>query len=355
MGFIPEWAPNIHPMLIHFPIVFLITAVLLDALNIVFRKNSWLHSAALFFYAVGIVSLVGVYFSGQQAADSVKVADSVYPAISDHANWALRSVWFWIALVAIRFALLFREYDRKTLVLSGLVLVGIVGNWFIFRTADQGAALVYKLGVGVKAVQIEETASQTTELQPAREAENLVRLPDGTIKWEIREDALWILKKMLRWNGAEGHQVITSIRKDEKNRPVLSFVLRDNPTHFLFPEKFQSLSLESVVNLKGFQGSLYLTHHFLDSLNYDFLRVENGKMSLGRLVQGKVKILGAKPVDLNGWTTLKVVGTKGHFRGYLNGELVVHGHGKDYPAGAVGMILNGRGEVLLKSMVVKPL
>ncbi len=354
MGFIPDWAPNIHPMLIHFPIVFLLTAVLLDALNFVFRRRNWLHSAALFFYAAGVVSVIGVYLSGRQAADSVTVADSVYPAISDHANWALRSLWFWSVLVVLRFALLFRRIDRKPFVLALLVLVGIVGNWFIFRTADQGAALVYKYGVGVKTTGTVEPRT-TQELSPASRSNNLVQLEDGTIEWEVREDALWILKKMLRWNDGEMHKVITSIRKDRQNNPVLSFILQNNSTQFLFPEKFASISLEAVVDAKGFQGGLFLVHHFLDSLNYDFLRVEQGKMSLGRLVQGRVKILSSKPVDLNGWTTLKVVGTKGHFRGYLNGELVVHGHGKDYPPGEAGLLLQGRGEVLLKKVVVKPL
>ena len=36
MQFVPEWAPNIHPIIIHFPIVLLIIAVLFDLAGLVF-------------------------------------------------------------------------------------------------------------------------------------------------------------------------------------------------------------------------------------------------------------------------------------------------------------------------------
>ena len=41
MQLIPEWAPNIHPLIIHFPIALLLFAVFTDTLSVWFQKD-WL-------------------------------------------------------------------------------------------------------------------------------------------------------------------------------------------------------------------------------------------------------------------------------------------------------------------------
>lgn len=354
MNFLPDWAPNIHPMLIHFPIVLLLTALLFDALFIFFRKRDWLHSGAILLYAVGLISLIVVYLSGRQAADTVMVDDSLYPAISEHANWALRTVWFWSILVALRFGALLRQIDRKLPVAVVFLLAAIAGNYLVFETAEHGAKLVYKSGVGVKMAETVE--SQTApEQELSRETNTLLRLADGSIEWNVEENALWILKKMHFWDAVDQKKGVTTLRQDEQKGPVLSFNLRGSQTRFVFPDKFENVSLEAVVNLTGFQGRVFLLHHFRDTLNYDFLLVENGKISLGRRIQGKITIMDTKPASLRGWRILKVVGAKGHFRGYVNNQLIVHGHGKDLQAGETGLLLKGTGEVLLKKITVKPL
>ena len=57
-SFLPEWAPNIHPMLVHFPIVLFIIAVFLDLVNLLWKKE-WLHSSALaMFIMAALASMV---------------------------------------------------------------------------------------------------------------------------------------------------------------------------------------------------------------------------------------------------------------------------------------------------------
>ena len=354
MNFLPNWAQNIHPMLIHFPIVLMLLALLFDALNLLFRRTDRFRTTTLVLYALGFVAVIIAYFSGRQAADSVAVADSLFPAISEHADWALRTVWFWGILVLLRFGSLFRQLDRKTPVAIIFLFIATLGNYLMYETAEHGAQLVYKSGVGVKAVQTVE--SETVQPpEPSGETNELIRQDDGTVEWDIRENALWTLKKMLRWDVADQQKVSTGIRKDEQNGPILAFNLQDSQTRFVFPDKFESVALEAVVNLTGFKGAVFLIHHFRDTLNYDFLLAENGKVSLGRRIQGKITIMDTKPASLRGWRILKVVGTKGHFRGYVNNQLIVHGHGKDLPAGVTGLLLKGTGEVLLKKIIVKPL
>lgn len=351
---LPVWAPNIHPMLIHFPIVLLMVAVLFELLTLIWSGKKWFHSSALIFYGIGTVALIVVYFSGRQAADSVQVADSVYSAISEHANLALRSIWFWIAFVVVRFMLLFRQFDRKSWVLLSLFIVGIIGNYFVYKTAEHGAELVYKYAVGVKLSHVDKPKSFPASVD-SLEQDNLTRWEDGSIQWEMREDAVWILKKMLSWDSGNIHRVLTTVSRDDKNEPALSFNLQNSQTWFTFPEKFDNVSVEVSLNPDQFKGQVFITHHFADTLNFDFLLIENSTMSLGRLEGGKRKVLDTKPIHLKGWNTLKVVVTKGHFRGYLNDKLIVHGHGKDLPPGQVGVFFNGTGELFFKKIVVKPL
>lgn len=354
MNIVPSWAPNIHPMLVHFPIVILLLAVFFDILSVLFRSKSSLRTVALFFYGIGILILWGVYFSGREAVESLKVADSVYPAISDHANWAGRTAWFWSALVVLRFFFLFRKWDRTVIVAILVILLGIVGNGLVFKTAEYGAALVYRLGVGVQTTSGSSASTQSTS--PAeKKSSNLFQKSNGTVEWKIGEDAPAILKNYWRQFAGDPSRVQIELQKDEGSNPLLSFSLNQSHVGFLYPQKFSNIAFTAVLNKDAFQGSLFLVHHFQDSLNYDFLQLKNGKMKLGRLVQGKMKVMDVETVPAQNWITVKIVGSKGHYRGYLNGEMKVHGHGKDLPPGKLGWIWEGTGKVSLKKIVINPL
>ena len=52
------------------------------------------------------------------------------------------------------------------------------------------------------------------------------------------------------------------------------------------------------------------------------------------------------------WATLTVSSAGEHYKGLLNEELVNHGHGETRAAGQVGVMLNGKGKVMLKMMEV---
>ena len=46
MSLIPSWAPNLHPLVIHFPLVLLITAAAIDLMDTLFERPAWLGAAA---------------------------------------------------------------------------------------------------------------------------------------------------------------------------------------------------------------------------------------------------------------------------------------------------------------------
>ena len=60
-----------------------------------------------------------------------------------------------------------------------------------------------------------------------------------------------------------------------------------------------------------------------------------------------------KPLEDTGWLTLRVFGGDGHFRGYVNGELMTHGHADDLAAGPFGLRVDGTGTVLIERIQVQ--
>lgn len=93
--------------------------------------------------------------------------------------------------------------------------------------------------------------------------------------------------------------------------------------------------------------SLSLVHHVQDAVNYDFVSLNsNGTITQGRINNGENTVFEEGRFENEGLMFARVVGNVTHFRGYVNREMKVHGHG-DAPA---GLRINGEGTILLSSM-----
>ena len=90
---IPNWAPNIHPMLVHFPIVLLVAAVGTDLLALMLEKQTWLRPMATSLYVTGAVAAGVAYATGLQAAAEVFVPGMAHPIIADHRAWPALGRW----------------------------------------------------------------------------------------------------------------------------------------------------------------------------------------------------------------------------------------------------------------------
>lgn len=144
---IPTWAPNIHPMLVHFPIVLLVAAVGTDLLALFLKRQTWLRPMATSLYVTGAVAAGVAYATGLRAAAEVFVPGMAHPIVAEHRTWALAATVGAGAMAATRLAL--QRTSRKTHVHIGLVLAGLVLLLLVQQTAERGARLVYEQGVGV--------------------------------------------------------------------------------------------------------------------------------------------------------------------------------------------------------------
>jgi uncharacterized membrane protein len=148
MWLIPDWAPNLHPLIIHFPIVLIITAAAIELVDVVFARPAWLDTAT-FLYAAGAVATVAAYFTGVQAGSTVFIPGMAHPIVDDHRAWALYTAWYFgivvTARVGARFAGLPRARSQRVLLLA-TSLIGVV---LLQQTAERGARLVFEHGVGI--------------------------------------------------------------------------------------------------------------------------------------------------------------------------------------------------------------
>jgi uncharacterized membrane protein len=149
MSVVPSWAPNLHPLVIHFPIGLLVAAVAVDVVDAVFKRPAWLGAAATSLYVVGAATTILAYFTGVQAGSTVFVPGMAHPLVDDHGRWAVVTVWFFAAVAVLRVAVWKVGFPRRRLHRVLLLITGLTGILLLQQTAERGARLVYEHGVGV--------------------------------------------------------------------------------------------------------------------------------------------------------------------------------------------------------------
>lgn len=146
---LPEWAPNIHPMIIHFPIVLWLVAVLADLVWL-FQTKSWLRNMTITLYVLGSIGALAAYLSGDQAMDIVSVPMQGEVTAGNHSDWGHYTLYFFSAYAIIRLFLFWKQWDKKKWLAVVLFVLGALGMGMVAKTADLGGKLVYKYGVGIK-------------------------------------------------------------------------------------------------------------------------------------------------------------------------------------------------------------
>lgn len=147
MQLAPEWVPNLHPLVVHFPIALLSLAVVVSMIELFYRPE-WINRSRLWLYILGSLSLVVTLLSGRAAADSVSPPFSAEMTLSNHSDSAYTVLWYFLAFTLIQLALpRFVKVD-KTWIRLVCFLIACFGLSLLITTGELGAKLVYKYGVG---------------------------------------------------------------------------------------------------------------------------------------------------------------------------------------------------------------
>jgi uncharacterized membrane protein len=145
---IPSWAPNAHPLLVHFPIVLIMLAALVDLVNLGVGSESF-GRAGVGLYVLASLSAVGTFFTGWSAAASVFLPGMAHALVNQHRAWGLTTTAAFVVFAFVRVGIGVlrnpRTLGHRILVVTlSLILVVLVQ-----QTAERGARLVYEQGVGV--------------------------------------------------------------------------------------------------------------------------------------------------------------------------------------------------------------
>ena len=339
MELVPEWAPNIHPMIVHSPIAFIVGAIGADLLSLVLRRWGWLRPATVALYAVGGASAVFTYFTGTWAANAVSVPVAAEAVLSEHANLAWWTMWFFGVYALVRLGTHLWSKTRGQVAVQGLLFVlALGGSYLLYETGDHGAKMVYKYGVG--AGQVDTTRSVA---EPG--------LTVGASGWQWQPQSARAWTRRMRW--LEGSADTLRARLDTLDSGGVALAVTPQaPATFVVPDTLGAVWVTAEVNLDQFEGGVALLHHVQGPRSYDYLTVEGSTLRQGRRTDGSRSPFATGTAETGGWRTIRVVGDGTHVRGYVDGEMVVHGHGDAAAPGPVGLRLEGTGTVALRRLSV---
>ncbi len=340
--------PNLHPALVHFPIVILLLASLVDIASLIFPKRAWLRKSSLLLWVLGAMAVGVTFWSGRQAAETVQIVAQAEVPLTHHENSALKTLWFFGIYSGIRILFQFLAYRRWIHLL--IILLALPGQALLFQTADLGGGLVYKYGVGVHKAE-EKLAKPAPET-----AEGGKPVIEGNrISWVFTPGSEKHLSSFLKLQSGNisGVQASTE-QRDSKTFLVLTTSV-SKPFVFVFEPVLHDTQIEAEVDLSGFAGKFGLIHHFKQQ-GYDSFLIDKQTAVLGRkTTEGEKKFSQKKMPSISSPLVLKAVGAGTHFRGYVNGKLLVHGHGEAAAPGKTGIILEGTGKVAIASLTVTPI
>jgi uncharacterized membrane protein len=151
MNLVPEWAPNIHPLLVHFPIAWWIGAVLVDLIALMLPRAAWAATTASVLYPAGAVSAAAAFLTGRQAAATVHMSGMAHPLVMEHWNWALGTTAGFALVAVLRVWLQIARPQSARWGRTALAVAALVALAGLVETGQRGARLVFEQGVGVAA------------------------------------------------------------------------------------------------------------------------------------------------------------------------------------------------------------
>lgn len=142
-----EGFPNIHPMIVHFPIVLLLLALVAQIATLVVKSNlKALNTVTLFFLITGTIgSLIAVQTAPHISGDANTEAFEIF---EEHRRFALFTFWTALGVSALHFIFIKWYYRKWNNLIITLLLIILAS--FVFITGHNGAKLVYIHSIGPK-------------------------------------------------------------------------------------------------------------------------------------------------------------------------------------------------------------
>ncbi|TLU97336.1 DUF2231 domain-containing protein [Dyadobacter luticola] len=144
--------PTLHPLVVHFPIVLLIVAALLQWVGLFFYKKEITTVA----WALLLLGFIGAYASSTWFhAHTAQLAPAIQAILEEHEKYASYTQWLsGIALLVQSVNIFFLK--RNLWVNVSMAIVMSAAAFFVAYTGHHGAELVHKHGIGAKGYLLEQ-------------------------------------------------------------------------------------------------------------------------------------------------------------------------------------------------------
>lgn len=179
----PEIIPNLHPLLVHFPIALVSVSAFFHVATLALRGNpACARHCVVLAHAtlwLGALAALPTAFIGWQAFNSVNHDEAGHVAMLAHRAWALSTLAVLTVLAG------WDVWRSKMDAIPAKWFAGaVVGAWgLIAVTAWHGGELVYRYGLGVMSLPVAETGhAQGHEhgaMSPGEENTHTNAMPEG--------------------------------------------------------------------------------------------------------------------------------------------------------------------------------
>lgn len=133
---------NLHPMVVHFPIVLLLLALVFEVVFLINKAEFYEKATGLMLTLAAISALVALYF-GFRAADILGHDSPFHDYVHVH-----RDIMEWFTGLTVGFAILFQFVKSARKGIFRLIALLILTIILVIGT-DRGAELVFHYGMGV--------------------------------------------------------------------------------------------------------------------------------------------------------------------------------------------------------------
>ncbi len=348
MNLIPDWAPGIHPMVVHFPVALLSVAIVADIAGLIWRNRRHLQILTVTLYVIGGVSIIAAYYTGEWGLENIVPPAQAERAISSHADIAKWTAWFFVVFAIARLVVFRVGAVRNTWIKLLLVAGGIAGFLLLFTTAERGARLVFDYGVGVQAVT--EQAQVRAEIAPP--GQSLVPYDDG---WKLQPVLPSDWKGVAEWLVGDPASINTSIVAIDTSKSAIQIEATGPPALFVFKPELDDIEAELLFDADDFDGRFAIVHSLHDRFNYFFVEWDGNMISQGRVVDGTRELLDSARREYTGTSLMRIVADGSHYRAYDGGGLVAHGHSIVAEKGRSGLLIEGTGQLRVILMMARTL
>ncbi len=144
-----EFLSAFHPKVIHFPIAFLFGYFLFEFLGIIL-KQEFLSKAAHLLLFLGVLGALAAVLTGRAAEEAFDYWNKQSgELLEEHEMYANLTLWYFAGLLVLRSLVAFNKKFIGVIRYVILVLA-LVGVYFVFQTGEHGGKMVYDHGVGTQ-------------------------------------------------------------------------------------------------------------------------------------------------------------------------------------------------------------